>query len=354
MPLINKKDPEQVRRYQEFVRSSPYACATQDMEWAVVKQGWDDAQITLERGGVIAAAISLLIKPVLCRWCMLYAPRGPVCDINDTALVMELMREVDAFAKKRHAFLLRFDPEALYSDELCRSYTELGFIVRGPGCSKDDLFQPRYNMILNIGGKTEDELMAEFSQKTRYNIRYAGKHGVTVRYSREPADLDSFYSIFQVTCIRDRIGGRPKDYFERILQAFGEDCRIYIAEYGGEVIAGAIAISYGGEVWYSYGASSNEHRNLMSNYAMQMEMIRWGLEQNKLLYDFGGVFELSAGNGLYRFKEGFCRKDGVSEFVGEFDLVYGRVLYFAFNRALPAWRRLHTGKRTKTPEGAGV
>ena len=89
--------------------------------------------------------------------------------------------------------------------------------------------------------------------------------------------------------MRDRIGARPKDYFERMLEAFGDNCRIYLAECEGRALSGAIAVAYGDKMWYSYGASSNEERNRMPNYAMQLEMIRWGLELGMARYDFGGV-----------------------------------------------------------------
>lgn len=354
MPVIDKNDSSQLLKYKQFVENSPFASATQDPNWASVKQGWGDAQITLEENGNIVAAISLLIRPVLGKWCMLYAPRGPVCDPNNTDLLLKLISEVDKFAKKKHAFLLRFDPEIIYSDENIKKFTDLGFILRGRNFDKDELIQPLYNMILPLSKKlddnstimkSEEELMSEFSQKTRYNIRIAKKKGVTVRYSRDKNDLDSFYEIFKTTCIRDKIGGRTKDYFERMLDAFGENCRIYLGEFEGKVLSGAIAISYGNKMWYSYGASSNELRNLMPNYLMQLEMIRWGLEQKKDLYDFGGVFELTKENGLYRFKEGFCHTQGVTEYIGELDKVYNKLIYYIFNKAIPAWKNLKSMKK---------
>lgn len=53
------------------------------------------------------------------------------------------------------------------------------------------------------------------------------------------------------------------------------------------------------------------------------------------IYDFGGVFELNKDNGLYKFKEGFCRQKGVTEFIGEFDKVYNNLIYFMFTKVVP-------------------
>ena len=68
----------------------------------------------------------------------------------------------------------------------------------------------------------------------------------------------------------------------------------------GEAIAGTIAVHFGDKVWYLYGASSNSHRNLMPNYLLQWEMIRWAVETGCRLYDFRGISgDLSEENHLY-------------------------------------------------------
>ena len=49
-----------------------------------------------------------------------------------------------------------------------------------------------------------------------------------------------------------------------MLEAYDETkLRIYIAEHEGQALAAAIATNIGGELFYVYGASSNENRNLM-------------------------------------------------------------------------------------------
>ena len=99
--------------------------------------------------------------------------------------------------------------------------------------------------------------------------------------------------------------------------------------------SGGIALHYGRKVFYIYGASSNEKRNLMPAYAMQAEMIRWACSLGVDFYDFGGVYSLSKENGLYRFKEGFCHSVGVTELAGEFDQVLSPFWYWAFLRGKP-------------------
>ena len=222
----------------------------------------------------------------------------------------------------------------------------MGLRVRNDGCDKFDLIQPRYNMILKLDEPTFEELMPHFSEKTRYNIRFSARKGVTVHWSRSEEDLKKFFELYEITAVRDHIGHRPYEYFKRMLHAYENSdlLRIYIAEHEGEALSGAICIHYGNKTWYIYGASSNNKRNLMPNYAMQAEMIKWGIENGSEIYDFGGVFILDKTNGLYKFKEGFCRREGATEFIGEFDQVYNPLLYTGFAKILPQIQRLRAKK----------
>lgn len=313
----------------------------QSMNWADVKKGWKSEYVYLEENGKIVMAMSLIIRKAIGKWSIMYAPRGPVGDVYDIDKVKKLMEDIDVVAKKHNAFLLRFDPEKEYNENLEKLYKDNGFYVRNRKCNKNDLIQPRYNMILNIAGKTEDEVFKGYSEKTRYNVRLAKRKGVTVRYSRDIEDLKTFYDLYITTGIRDKIASRPYDYFERMLNTFDEKhMRIYIAEYENEALSAALAINYGKKTFYLYGASSNEKRNLMPNYLMQQEMIKWAIETGCNLYDFGGVFILDKSNGLYKFKEGFCRQEGVTEFIGEIDKVYNKFWYFAFTKLVPIYQKI--------------
>jgi len=341
MPILNKENKEEVIKYKEFVDNYRGASLMQSMNWADVKKGWDSEYVYIEEDGQIVMAISLIIRRYLANKTIIYAPRGPVGDIYDIDKVKRIMDEVEAVAKKYNAFIVRFDPESYYDEKLEKLYKDNGFVVRNKKLSKDELIQPRFNMILNLAGRTEDEIFKGYSEKTRYNIRVATRKGVTVRYSRNEEDLKIFYKLYEITGIRDNIASRPYSYFERMLNTFNEKTlRIYIAEYEGEALSAAIAINYGKKTFYLYGASSNEKRNLMPNYLMQQEMIKWAIDTGCNLYDFGGVFILDKSNGLFKFKEGFCRQEGVTEFIGEIDKVYSNFWYFTFTKLVPVYQKI--------------
>ncbi|QUH25903.1 lipid II:glycine glycyltransferase FemX [Serpentinicella alkaliphila] len=335
MPILDKTNKADIERYNNFVRNSKFSNVTQDISWSSVKKDWENEQIYIEKDGEIVGAMSLLIRKGLGGFSMLYAPKGPVCDINDLETVQNLISEVDIIAKKYNAFMLRFDPEAIYDKDLENKYFKLGYKVRNIGFDQNSLIQPRYNMILYMDKYTEDELLESFNSKTRYNIRLASRKGVKVNYYDSEEALKIFYELYEITAGRNKIGMRPYSYFENMLNAFGERLRIYITEHEGDYLSAAISINYADKVWYIYGASSNVKRNLMPNYIMQWEMIKWAKEVGANKYDFGGVFELNNEDGLFRFKEGFCNKDGVTEFIGEIDKVYKPSIYYAFTTLVP-------------------
>ena len=204
-----------------------------------------------------------------------------------------------------------------------------------------EAIQPRYVFRLNVEGKTEEELLAGFHQKWRYNIRLAERKGVEVRICGQEAVPD-FARLMLTTGVRDGFVTRQESYFADMLTNLGEHCRLYMAYAGGEAIAGTLAIHYGDKVWYLYGASSNEHRNLMPNYLLQWRMIQWAVQTHCRIYDFRGVSgDVSEDNplyGLYRFKQGFG--GDFVEFVGEMDWVINKPVYFAMEKGTAVFKEL--------------
>ena len=228
------------------------------------------------------------------------------------------MREV---AKKHRGFTFRMDPDVLKEDTAFLAMMEKKGFSRHDDGKNFDGIQPRFVFRLPIQGRTEDEMLAFFTQKTRYNIRLAVRKGVEVRICGKEMVPD-FTRIMAVTGSRDGFATRPAWYFERILDSLGEHARLYMAFYEDKPVAGTLAIHYGDKVWYLYGASANEYRNVMPNYLLQWEMIRWAIETSCTLYDFRGASgDLSEDNplyGLYRFKKGF--NGDLCEFCGDLEL----------------------------------
>ena len=325
MEFLNINNPTAVEEYEAFVQNHPKGHFCQSVMWAKLKTEWKfEAVIVRDAEGEICGTMGILVRKVpVFPTAIMYAPRGPVCDVHNKAVMEQLVAGAKEIADKHNAYVLRMDTDVKSDDtEFAALCQELGFTL--PQQSKNfEGIQPRYVFRLYPEGRNEEELMASFHSKTRYNIRVAIKKGVEVKLADESA-VDDFHRIMLETGLRDNFVIRTPQYFKRLLQVMGDHARLYMAYLDGRPIAGTIAITYGDKVWYLYGASSNADRNAMPNYLLQMEMIKWAIERNARVYDFRGVSgDISEDNplyGLYRFKKGFNGE--FTEFIGEMSIVY--------------------------------
>jgi len=318
--------------YEAFLENHPKGHFAQSSLWAKQKPMWD-WQAVVVRGddGAIRGSLAVLIRRVPgLPFTLMYGCRGPVCDPADHETVLALLDAAKALAKERRSYVIKLDPDIPSSDTDFRDFMlSLGFRLKEGG-KNFEAIQPKYVFRLNVEGKTEEEILAGFHQKWRYNIRVAEKKGVVVRVCGKEMVPD-FARLMLETGVRDGFVTRQPDYFADMLDNLGEHARLYMAFEGETPIAGTLAIHFGDKVWYLYGASSNEHRNLMPNYLLQWNMIQWAIETKCRLYDFRGVSgDLTEDNplyGLYRFKKGFG--GDFTEFVGEMDLVLNKPVYAA-------------------------
>lgn len=332
MELITK---ETTKEYIEFLKNHPKGHFMQTPEWAKLKSNWKyEVSVERDENGNIIGSIAFLIRRLpSTKYNIMYAPRGPVCDIDNYKVLNKLIDSSKELAKKYNACVIIIDPDVKSEESKYVSVLEeAGF--KGKTGKNFEGTQPRFVFRLDVKNKTIDELMAAFHSKTRYNIRVAQKNGVEVKI----VDKDmakTFYEIMLETGMRDNFVTRPLSYFENMLESLGENARLYMAYYEGKPIAGTIAIKYGNKVWYLYGASSNQYRNVMPNYLLQLEMIRWAVDSGCDIYDFRGVSgDLTPENplyGLYKFKKGFSGE--LTEFIGEFELVTKPFVYKGMQKA---------------------
>lgn len=341
--MIERVTKETMPELEAFLQSHPKGHFLQSHDWSKVKGSWKWEAVAV-RGddGYICAAVSVLIRkmPVL-PYTMMYAARGPVCDPHDEASLKALTEGMAMLAKEHRAYVLKLDPDIESSDERFLSIMEKLGYARNAGGKNFEGIQPNYVFRLNIKDKTEEELLAAFHEKTRYNLRLSVRRGVEVRLCGKEM-LPDFSRLMNETGTRDGFIVRSQSYFASILDALGENARLYMAFFEGKPIAGTLAIHYGNKVWYLYGASANENRKQMPNYQLQWEMIRWALETGCDIYDFRGVSgDLTPENplyGLYLFKKGFG--GDLVEFCGEFEMVYNRFARFLIDRGIGAARTL--------------
>jgi peptidoglycan pentaglycine glycine transferase (the first glycine) len=335
---------EKQGKYKSFLLQHLKGHFMQSPEWALVKSNWKNEVIIIENSdGSIKGTMSVLIRKVpVFKYSIMYSPRGPVCDLHDFETLKALLNNAKLLAKKYKCYVLKIDTDTEADDiEFVQNMKTLGFKIKGASKNFEGI-QPRFVFRLDIKDKIEDELMQLFHQKVRYNIRLSQKKGVTVEVGSRN-DIPEFHKIMVETGVRDEFVIRNVEYFEKMYDCLGpEHLRLYLAYYEGKIVAGTIAVVYGNKCWYLYGASSNESRNVMPNYLLQWEMIKWALKSGCDIYDFRGVSgDLDESNplyGLYKFKKGFGGK--FTEFVGELNFVFNPFICLVLEKGEKIFREL--------------
>ena len=341
--MVTELTKDRYEEYEEFNKNHPKGHFMQSVLWAQMKPDWKNViLICTDKNNKIKGSMSVLIRPVpVIKRTIMYSPRGPVCDLDDKETLKELYDGIKALAKKHKAYVFKADPDVKSDNELFKqNLKDAGFKIT-PGSQTFDGIQPCFVYRLDVSGKTEEDIFNNFQSKTRYNVRLSVKKGVTVRLGGKE-DIKDFQRLMEETGLRDEFVVRPASYFEKMLEVYGDNARLYMADFEGKPIAGTLAIYYGNKVWYLYGASGNAYRNVMPNYQLQWEMIRWSIEKGCDIYDFrgvpGDVPEDHPLYGLVRFKRGFNGE--YTEFLGEAEIVFSPFTNWAVHNGEKIFREL--------------
>jgi lipid II:glycine glycyltransferase (peptidoglycan interpeptide bridge formation enzyme) len=340
--------------------------------WGEVKAEWRRESVGWFRGTELVGAGLVLYRqlPRVRRY-LAYLPEGPVIDWTAEDLRVWLAPMVRHLRKAR-AFGVRMGPPVLtrrwdaatvkqgMADEAVRRLGDLPPTDRSQNGARvvsqlrelgwrpqavEGGFaagQPQYNFWLPLrrpdgGPRTEDEVLAGMNQQWRRNIKKAAKAGVDVAVGSGDGDLKAFHDLYVHTAERDSFTPRPLSYFETMLRALRAEepdrIRLYLARHEGELVAATVAVRVGGHVWYSYGASSTERREVRGSNAVQWAMIRDALESGADVYDLRGITDTLDPDdphvGLIGFKVGTGGE--AVEYAGEWDLPLNRPVYRAFS-----------------------
>jgi lipid II:glycine glycyltransferase (peptidoglycan interpeptide bridge formation enzyme) len=244
-----------------------------------------------------------------------YIPRGPVMDGDQNVLWKLLLEELGGLARGNRAIMTIIEPNTPL--DLSGSFKAAG-VVAGPSH-----LQP--GRTVKIPLSTDDAILKQMHQKTRYNVRLGQRRGVTIeRHHVDDAAIDAFYELMSDTADRNEFGIHSRAYYADFLRIFGDDTILLFSRLaGGELAAVLIAARFGKEAIYMYGASSTQHRADGAAFLLQFEAMRWARELGCDTYDLWGIPEEDpekvsgdgataiAGTrgddwrGLYRFKTGF-------------------------------------------------
>jgi len=289
------------------------------------------------RDGKDLAGVMMIVKrslPFGKSW--FYVPNGPIVfDRKSLNLLLEHARKL---AKKEGAIFMRCEPYLKEESKLTYQYKQvfklLGFKETNKG------YKPNETLVIDLR-PYEKDILAQMKSKGRYNIKIAKKHGVDImRYDDFSKKgnlkyIDQFYNLLQQTTSRDDFSGHDKSYYVDMLKNLtGERfAHLYMAYYHGNPVAGVIVTKFGKMATYYYGASSNEHRNVMAPYLLQWQAMMDMKKQGYEYYDLLGVAPEGAKNhpwaGVTQFKEKFGGKR--VKFTGNFVTIFKPLWWMTYS-----------------------
>ena len=338
------------RRWDGFVAApTSRGHFMQSAAWARLRErgGWTVERWAVADGDAMLAGAQVLFRATPLG-AVAYVPRGPVVAadgmaVEDSTLraATMLLEALHAACRRRGAIFLKLETGSLALD-----LRRLGFRP------SRQAYQPKATIVVDI---TPDlaTIAARQKSKTRYNIGLAQRRGVTVRVG-DVADVPAFYRLLVATAQRDGFIVRAQDYYEALLECFGDDVRLFLAEHGGELLAGIVVCACGPEATYLYGASGNSHRNLMPNNLLQWAAMQWAKARGCVRYDLWGIPEAAVDDadaddapgadpgkalwGVHRFKAGFG--GAPLRHRGAYDYVYSPLRYWLWERLIPLYLRL--------------
>ncbi len=358
--------------WNELIHQLPDPHLLQTWQWGKVKSefGWQPQPLVWLRGkGGLklvkgeevldvdekpAAAALLLHRRLPFGLHIMYVPKGPLLeDWADQSLRFQVVQDLERLAEQGGGIFLKMDPDVVVGkgvpgEEDAETFS-LGEKVRREWQERKWVFSPdqiqyRNTVLVDLTASEEDILM-RMKSKTRYNIRLAGRKGVTVRRGNR-SDLDLLYKMYAKTSVRGGFTIRSEEYYQTVWDLFlpaeskGEHDPVavpFIAEVEGQTVAALVMFCFAERAWYLHGMSAEEHREKMPTYLIQWEGMRWAKDMGCTVYDMWGApdrFEKDDPMwGVYRFKRGFGGR--VTRTVGAWDYPVKPVLYKMYTALLP-------------------
>ena len=268
----------------------------------------------------------------------------------------ELLEELKKIGKEEKCVFIQLEPNVsvhrhsgeehsddsriskLESDSGQARMTELGLVS-----AARPLFT-KFNFVLDIT-PSEEELLKNMHQKARYNIKIAQKNGVEVLEDNSEEAFKEYLRLTHETTERQKFYAHTEDYhrkmWETLRQAQGRlieksldknklTAHLLTAKYNGKILTAWILFVFKDSLYYPYGASSSENREVMSSNLEMWEAIRFGKKLGLKSFDMWGALGPNPDRkdpwfGFHSFKEKYGPEH--VEYVGSYDLVISPVLY---------------------------
>lgn len=249
-----------------------------------------------------------------------------------------VISELKKIGKQEKCIFIQLEPNHVASPDAKKKLSDLNLKP-----SVHPLFT-KYTFVLDLS-PTEDELFKNLHSKTRYNIKVALKHGVTASEKSTDDAFTSYLHLTEETTKRQGFFAHTPEYHKKQWNTVSHDAippytslssHLFLANYNKKVLASWILFVFKDTLYYPYGASSSEHREVMASNLIMWEAIRFGKKLGLKKFDMWGALgpdpdTSDSWYGFHRFKQGY--RPSHVEFVGSYDLVLNPILYLFYTAA---------------------
>lgn len=258
-----------------------------------------------------------------------YLPKGEM----PTKEMIEALRQI---GKKEKCIFIQLEPNVIGSKEQEKTIKHLGLAH-----AAHPLFT-KYTFVLDLT-KSEEELLKNMHPKGRYNIKVAKKHSVQVIEDNSQEAFEKYWELTEETTKRQKFYAHTKLYHRYQWETFSHvhttkylTSHLLTAQYEGKILTTMLFFVFHDTLYYPYGASSNEHRNVMHSNLAMWEGIQFGRKLGLKKFDMWGAMSADPDQsdpwfGFHNFKQKFGPKH--VEFVGSFDLVINPAFYQTYKIA---------------------
>ncbi len=247
-----------------------------------------------------------------------YVPRGPVAQLADRAGVLEALA---SYSKQQHgAVSVVVEPDWEAMPE-----------VKGWKSSPNPILMAR-TLVLDLL-RSEDDLLADMTKKTRQYIRKSEKSGVEIRLAKNLDDIAVCLAIYRETARRADFPLHKDKYYETIFETLGSNSQVFMATYEGRVVAFLWLAVSEAVAFELYGGMNDEGQQLRANYILKWEAIRRTKEWGIARYDMNGLLN----DGVSKFKQGFAGRE--TQLAGSYEKPLSP-LYVVWAKGLPAAKKL--------------
>ncbi|MCL5784351.1 MAG: peptidoglycan bridge formation glycyltransferase FemA/FemB family protein [Patescibacteria group bacterium] len=323
--LITSK---QKKEYNQHI-----AHVMQSWEWGEVRQslGAPLQRYGLYKNGQLVHAFQLTFHRIpYTNSTVGYLPKGPFP-------TLELAQALTQIGQEHHCAFIKIEPDI----EVSSTENQQLQVASSFKTSPKPLFT-KHNFVLDLT-QSEEEILKQMHPKTRYNIKVAQKHGVIVEERTDDQAFQIYLKLYFETTKRQGYLGHNPTYHQKVWQTLKKAgmARILLAFYQQIPLNAWMMFNFKDTLYYPYGGSSVEYKNVMAPNLVAWEAIKMGKKMGLKKFDLWGALGPQASpkdpwQGFHRFKSGLGGK--LVEYIGSFDLVFNKPLYLAFtsiDKAMP-------------------